>query len=100
MDRLLPSLWLLGAVLYAAATLLLTQPFFDRGSASLAATHETIVAKQAEPASPKLLALAPVSPAELEPAQTSNVSWPHNEWVEIVGYPPSFAPTPRSLLAC
>jgi hypothetical protein len=86
MDRLLASLWLPGAVLYAAATLLLTQPFFDRGSASLAATHETIVAKQAEPASPKLLTLAPVSPAELEPTQTSNVSWPHNEWVEIVGY--------------
>ena len=86
MDRLLPSLWLLGAVLYAAATLLLTQPFFDRGSASLAATHETIVAKQPEPASPKLPVLAPVSPAELEPTQTSNVSWPHNEWVEIVGY--------------
>ena len=62
MDRLSPSLWLLGA------------------------THETIVAKQAEPASPKLLTLAPVSPAELEPAQTSNVRWPHNEWVEIVGY--------------
>ena len=54
MNRLLPSLWLLGAVLYAAATLLLTQPFLDRGSASLAATHETIVAKQPEPASPKL----------------------------------------------
>ncbi|HET9572928.1 MAG TPA: SH3 domain-containing protein [Methyloceanibacter sp.] len=86
MDRLSPSLWLVGAVLYAAATLLLTQPFFDRGSASLAATHETIVAKRVEPASPKLLALAPVSPGELEPAQTSNVSWPHNEWVEIVGY--------------
>ena len=86
MDRLLTSVWLLGAVLYAAATLLLTQPFIDRGSASLAATHETIVAKQAEPVSPQLLTLASVSPAELAPAQTSNVSWPHNEWVEIVGY--------------
>ncbi|MFZ2019083.1 MAG: SH3 domain-containing protein [Methyloceanibacter sp.] len=83
MNRLLPSLWLLGAVLYAAATLLLTQPFLDRGSASLAATHETIVAKQPEPASPKLPL---VSPGELEPTQTSNVTWPHNEWVEIVGY--------------
>ena len=83
MNRLWPSLWLLGAVLYAAATLLLTQPFLDRGSASLAATHETIVAKQPEPVSPKL---PPVSPAELEATQTTNVSWPHNEWVEIVGY--------------
>jgi Bacterial SH3 domain len=83
MNRFWPSLWLLGAVLYTAATLFLTQPFFDRGSASLAATHETIVAKQPEPVSPKL---PPVSAAELEPAQTSNASWPHNEWVEIVGY--------------
>lgn len=39
-------LWLLGAAHYAAATPLLTQPFLDGGSASLAAEHETVVAKQ------------------------------------------------------
>ena len=46
MNWLLPSLWLFGAVVYAAATLVLTQPFLDGGSASLAAAHETVVAKQ------------------------------------------------------
>ena len=47
MNWLLPLLWLFGAVVYAAATLVLTQPFLDGGSASLAAAHETVVAEQA-----------------------------------------------------
>ncbi len=93
MDRLLPSLWLLGAALYAAATLLVTQPFLDGGSASLAAAHETVVAKQAvklalDPVTPKLPLLAPAPVAELEPVQfsTERLPKPRNEWVAIVGY--------------
>lgn len=92
MNRLLPSLWLLGAALYAAATLLLTQPFLDGGSASLAAAHETVVAKQvpslvAEPVSPELPVSAPAPATEQDlvepPAEAIK---PHNEWVAIVGY--------------
>ena len=93
MNRLLPSLWLLGAVLYAAATLVLTQPFLDGGSASLAATHETVVAKQApslalDPATSKLPLLAPVTITEPEPVQPSaeRLTKPRNQWVAIVGY--------------
>ncbi len=93
MDRILPSLWLLGAVLYTAATLLLTQPFLDTSSGSLAATHATVVAKQVpalEPisVSPKLPVLENV-PAAMPgpiPPSTETVSYPHNEWVAIVGY--------------
>jgi Bacterial SH3 domain len=91
MDRILPSFWLLGAVLYTAAVLLLTQPFLDTSSGSLAATHETVVAKQMpalEPisVSPKLL--ENVSAVEQEQPQSSaeTVSYPHNEWVAVVGY--------------
>jgi hypothetical protein len=92
MDRILPSFWLLGAVLYTAATLILTQSFLDTSSVSLAATHETVVAKQApalEPvASPKLPVLKNVSAVEQEQPQHSadTVSYPHNEWVAVVGY--------------
>jgi hypothetical protein len=93
MNRLWPSVWLLGAVLYAAATLVLTQPFLDSGSASLAATHETVVAKQAaklalDPVTPKLPLLAPAPVIEPEPVQpsTESVARPRNEWVAIVGY--------------
>jgi hypothetical protein len=93
MDRLLPSLWLVGAVLYAAATLVFTQPFLDGGSVSLAAAHETVVTKQAlklalDPVTPKLPLPAPAPVTELEPVQpaTESVARPRNEWVAIVGY--------------
>jgi hypothetical protein len=93
MDRILPSFWLLGAVLYTAATLILTQSFLDTSSASLAATHETVVAKQVpalEPVSvgPKLPVLENVSAVEQEQPQPSTdaVSHPRNEWVAVVGY--------------
>lgn len=74
-------LWLLGAALYAAATPLLTQPFLDGGSASLAAAHETVVAKQVpslafDPGSPKLPVPAPAQaaakPEAIEPSARSS----------------------------
>jgi hypothetical protein len=94
MDRILPSFWLLGAVLYTAAALLLTQPFLDTSSGSLAATHETVVAKQmpalapATAGSPKLPVIEKVSLPESGPLKSSTdaVSYPHNEWVAVVGY--------------
>jgi hypothetical protein len=93
MDRILPSFWLLGAVLYAAAALFLTQPFVDMSSGSLAATHETVVAKQVpalEPisVSPTVPVLDNVSVTEQGSMEPSNnaVSHPRNEWVAIVGY--------------
>jgi hypothetical protein len=93
MDRILPSFWLLGAVLYTAATLILTQSFLDTSSVSLAATHETVVAKQLPALDPvsagsKLPMLENVSAVEQEQPQRSAdaVSYPHNEWVAVVGY--------------
>jgi hypothetical protein len=94
MDRILPSFWLLGAVLYTAAALLLSQPFLDTSSGSLAATHETVVAKQIAPLDPpailgpSLPVSEPVPLAETAaPASaTESVSYPRNEWVAVIGY--------------
>jgi hypothetical protein len=96
MKRLLPSLWLLGAALYAAATLLLSQPFLDGVPVSPASAHETVVAKQAPslavdpgpmlpvPAQTQLAKPEPIDPA-VEPAVES-LTKPRNEWVAIIGY--------------
>ena len=97
MKRLLPSLWLLGAALYVAATLLLSQPFLDGVPVSPAAAHETVVAKQApslpfDPGSPMLPVPAPTQlakPEAIEPPAEPPVepmTKPRNEWVAIVGY--------------
>jgi hypothetical protein len=89
----LPSLWLLGAALYAAATLLLTQPFLAGGPVSPAAAHETVVAKQApylalDSGTPKLplLASGPTAAPDLAQPSTEPAMRPRNEWVAIVGY--------------
>src|ERR1700757_4341406 len=46
MQRFLPSLWLLAAALYAAATLLLDHALFAAAPPAQVAVHETVVAKQ------------------------------------------------------
>lgn len=96
MTRLLPSLWLLGAALYVAAILFLTQPFLDGVPVSPAAAHETVVAKQApglaSDPGPMLPVLAPTQlakPEAIEPAvepSAGPLAKPRNEWVAIVGY--------------
>src|SRR5262249_55641761 len=93
MTRLFPSLWLLGAALYAAATLLLTRPFLDVAPVSPAAAHETGVAKQprrlaAEFGTPKLPASSPepTPTAAAANASAEPATKPRNQWVAIVGY--------------
>jgi len=46
MQRFLPSLWLLAATLYAAATLFLDHALFAAAPPPQVAVHETVVAKQ------------------------------------------------------
>jgi hypothetical protein len=45
MQRFLPSLWLLAAVLYVAATLLLDHALYEKARLAQVAAHETVRAK-------------------------------------------------------
>jgi hypothetical protein len=80
MARILPSLWLLGAALYTAGTLVLVQPFhseLEPGSLIIP-INETIKAKQ-PPADDARAALPPLPRPELGRLRTG-------QWVQVVGY--------------
>lgn len=80
MARILPSLWLLGAVLYTAGTLVLVQPFHSElePSSLIIPINETIKAKQ-PPADDARAALPPLPRPELGLLRTG-------QWVQVVGY--------------
>jgi hypothetical protein len=83
--RFLPSLWLLGAAFYAAATLLLDHSLYTDALLAQAAARETVRAKQPL----KLATVTTERPAQ-GPGPAAPLpapSKPHrDEWVQVAGY--------------
>ncbi len=85
MRGLLPSVWLLGAALYTALTLLLIRPVVEEWPLP-PKVNETVVAKQ--PPKTARLDLDRTAPQPQEaaaPARQSQTK-PHNEWIQVAGY--------------
>ncbi len=88
MNRLLPLMWLLGAVLCGAAAI--TPPPLEGLPVSAAVAHETVVAEQmpslaAESVKPELT-VAPEAAAPDAGAAEPQPMAKRNEWVAIIGY--------------
>jgi hypothetical protein len=95
-QRFLPSLWLLAAALFAAATLLLDHSLYADGPLTRAAANETVRAKEplkiasmaaatAGAPSEKAASLGAVVTLSLEPPRVEG-SARRSEWVQVAGY--------------
>ena len=83
MRGLLPSVWLLGAALYATSILSLTKPFSsdDEYWPAPPPVHETVVAKQ-----PLAAPLGTAAQAEASLVLAAAVIPKRDEWVQVAGY--------------
>ncbi len=88
MRRLLPSVWLLGAALYTALTLVLSRPAIEEWPLP-PRVNETVIAKQLPKAAmlifqdePQVERAAAAAPA---PAAAARAEW-RDEWAQIAGY--------------
>jgi hypothetical protein len=91
-QRFLPSLWLLAAALFAAATLFLDQSLYADGLTQRAA-HETIRAKQIATEATARSGAPSQTTASLGTVATLSLEPPHvegnarrSEWVQVGGY--------------
>lgn len=88
MSRLILSLWLIGAGVYTASTLLLTQPFFDGQATGPVGANETVRAKQ--PLATREPASVREDESQTEQAgvasEAAGKSKHRNEWVQVAGY--------------
>ena len=86
MRRLLPSVWLLGAALYTALTLVLSWPAIEEWPLP-PRVNETVIAKQPPKAAMLIFQDEPhvELAAAAAPAAATRVEW-RDEWAQIAGY--------------